>query len=87
MIVIDLGHLHITIDPCVAGASDDQFNDIFLLQGNMFSFNMEPTEILTGIYITRYNAPKLVSEHMGHAVFLSITSDYTFYCTFLKSWT
>ena len=34
----------------------------------MYSFNMAPTELLTGLYITRYNAPKLVSEHMGHAV-------------------
>ena len=60
--------IHITIDPCFAGSSDDQLNDIFLLQGDMYSFNMAPTELLTGLYITRYNAPKLVSEHTGHAV-------------------
>ena len=60
--------MHNTIDPCFAGSSDDQLNDIFLLQDDTYSFNMAPTELLTGIYITRYNEPKLVSEHTGHAV-------------------
>ena len=63
--------IHITIDPCFAGSSDDQLNDIYLLQGDMYSFHMAPTELLTGLYITRYNAPKLVYEHTGHAVYLS----------------
>ena len=61
--------MHITIDPCFAGSSDDQLNDIPLLKGDMYSFNMARSELLTGIYITRYNARKLVSEHTGHAVF------------------
>ena len=54
--------MHITIDPCFAGSSDDQLNGILLLTGDMYSFNMAQT-------ITRYNAPKLVSEHTGHAVY------------------
>ena len=41
---------------------------LVLLQGDMCSFNMAPTELLTGLYITRSTAPKLVSEHTGHAV-------------------
>ena len=62
--------IHITIDPYFAGSSDDQLNDTFLLQDDTYSFNMAPTDLLTDLYITRYNAPKLVSEHTGHAVYM-----------------
>ena len=64
--------MHVTIDPCFARSSDDQLNDILLLKGFMDSFNMAQTELLTGIYITRYTATKLVSEHTGHAVVLNL---------------
>ena len=60
--------MHITIHPCLAGPSDDQLNDIFLSQDDTYSFNMVPSALLTVIYITRYNEPKMVSEHTGHAV-------------------
>ena len=56
---------------------------IIVLQGDMFSFNMAPTALLAGIYITRYNVTKLVSEHMGDAVYCIIHPNQAIKCSYL----